>query len=231
MSTKTDKTKTEKKPLSPAEWILLLLMGLFLLGGALVFGWFGLTYLPVSQTSEIHARDLEISAGGQRCTLSIPAGTLSLRHPSRTAVGSSYHFDAEVRLESPLRFVSCENGIPNWNIDLEAQTGLVSSKVKPFASIRQPTVNRKQFSFKWTFIPEEPVPQYRSHFWLRAIVTEKDQTIENWNILVRDFPMENRVIFGQAVIFWLIGAAFSILLGLLLLAVLLQMRKRKLPPA
>ena len=221
------KKSSEPKHKSAGGIILAVFTILFLLAGLLIFAWYGLTYIPVRQSSEIRANSVEISSGGQRCTLLIPGGTLSLRHPSRTAVGASYQFDAEVTLEEPLRFVDCTGGIPNWNINLEAQTTLVSSQVKPYSAQRQPAFDRDHFTFNWTFTPEEPVLPYQSHFWLRAIITDKDETVENWNVLVRDFPMENTALFGQPTVFWLIGAGFSLLLGILFLILLLQKRNRK----
>ena len=84
------------------------------------------------------------------------------------------------------------------------------------------TINRDDFSFEWSFTPEEPIAVYQSHLWLRVIVSEQDQTIERWNILVRDFPMENAALFGQPTVLWLIICGFSALTGLLLLILLLQ---------
>ena len=75
--------------------------------------------------------------------------------------------------------------------------------------------------------PEERVPQYQSHFWLRAIVSEKDQTVENWNILVRDFPMENLSFFGMPAVIGVIISGFSLVFGLLLLILFLQKRRQK----
>ena len=227
MNTKQNSDPQKKKARSVAEKILTGATGLFFLIGFLIFGWYGLTYLQTTQKSEIHPRELQIASGNQRCTLEIPAGTLLLRRPSRAAVGSKYNFDAEVSLESPFRFTNCENGIPNWTISLEAQTTLVGSDVKPHPSIRQPGFDRTHFAFNWTFMPEETVPEYQSHFWLRVIVTQKDQTIENWNLLVRDFPLENAALFGQTAILWLITAGFSLLIGALLLILLLQKRHNK----
>ena len=220
------KTKTAKPPFSAGEKILLVLCVLFLLCGAAVFGWYGSTYIPVRQTSEIRAKEVDVRAGGVQCTLDIPAGTLTLRHPSRAAVGSKYSADAEVSLERPLRLINCNGGMPKWNINLEAQTTFVASEVLPFAAIRQPASGRDAFAFQWTFTPLEQVPQYQSHLWLRAIVTEQDQTIENWNILVRDFPMENAALFGQITLIWIIAGGFALVLGILLLILLLQKRHR-----
>lgn len=225
MSTKQSTAKNDKRTLSAGEIILLIVMILFLLSGFLIFGWYGLTYLPVKQTSDIHAGKLKINAGMQQCTLEIPEGTLMIRHPSHTAVGSNYKFDAVVKLESPFRFIDCTGGIPNWNINLEAQTTLAGADVKPFAAIRQPAFDREDFTFNWKFTPEEPISQYQSHFWLRVIVTEQNQTIENWNLLVRDFPMENAALFGQPTILWLIGGGFCLLFGFLLSILLFQKRK------
>ena len=76
-------------------------------------------------------------------------------------------------------------------------------------------------------MPEENVPGYQSHLWLRAIVSEKDQTVENWNILVRDFPMENISLFGQPAIIWIIISGFSLVLGLLLGILFLQKTRKQ----
>ena len=220
------KNSSEPKHKSKGVIILSVLTILFLLAGLLIFGWYGLTYISARQTSEIRENKVAISSGGQQCTLLIPQGTLSLRHPSRTAVGSNYKFDAEVKLEEPLRFVDCSGGIPNWTINLEAQTTLISSQVKPYSSIRVPAFDQDQFFFNWTFTPEEEVSQYQSHFWLRAVITQHNETIESWNMLVRDFPMENKALFGQPTILWLIGGGFSLVLGVLLLILLLQKRQK-----
>ena len=220
------KNSSEQKHKSAGKIILLILTILFLLMGLIIFSWYGLTYISVRQTSEIRENKVTISSGGQQCTLLIPHGTLSLRHPSRTAVGSNYKFDAEVKLEEPLRFVDCSGGIPNWTINLEAQTTLISSQVKPYSSIRVPAFDQDQFFFNWTFTPEEEVSQYQSHFWLRAVITQHNETIESWNMLVRDFPMENKALFGQPTILWLIGGGFSLVLGILLLILLLQKRQK-----
>ena len=226
MKQSPQKSKTER-PLSPAEIVLLVLVILFFLPPLLFFGWYGATYIPVTQKSEIHARELLISQGASRCTLDIPAGTLPLRRPQRAVLGSSYRFKAQVQLDRPLRFINCTGAIPNWNISLEAQTALVSSNVKPFSSIRQPAFDQEHFTYTWDFTPEERVPQYQSHFWLRAIVSEKDQTVENWNILVRDFPMENLSFFGMPAVIGVIISGFSLVFGLLLLILLLQKRRQK----
>lgn len=215
------------QPLSIGEMLLLLPVILFLLFPLIFFGWLGSTYLPISQTSEFHERELVIRQGSSQCTLDIPAGTLMIKRPQRAAVGSVYHARAEVNLERPMRFTNCTGSIPNWNISLEGQTSLVSSAVKPYTSIREPGFDRTHFSFLWTFTPEETVPQYQSHFWLRAIVTEKDQTVENWNILVRDFPMENIAFFGQTTVIWIVASGFSLVLGILFLIIFIQKRHRR----
>ena len=226
MKQSPQKSKTDR-PLSPAEIVLLVLVILFFLPPLLFFGWYGATYIPVTQKSEIHARELLISQGASQCTLDIPAGTLTLRRPQRAVLGSSYRFRAQVQLERPLRFINSTGAIPNWNISLEAQTALVSSNVRPFSSIRQPAFDQEHFTYTWDFTPEERVPQYQSHFWLRAIVSEKDQTVENWNILVRDFPMENLSFFGMPAVIGVIISGFSLVFGLLILILLLQKRRQK----
>ena len=226
MKQNPQKSKTER-PLSPVEIVLLVLVILFFLPPLLFFGWYGATYIPVTQKSEIHSRELLISQGTSRCTLDIPAGTLTLRRPQRAVLGSSYCFRAQVQLERPLRFINCTGAIPNWNISLEAQTALVSSNVKPFSSIRQPAFDQEHFTYTWDFTPEERVPQYQSHFWLRAIVGGKDQTVENWNILVRDFPIENLSFFGMPAVIGVIISGFSLVFGLLILILLLQKRRQK----
>ena len=180
----------KRRTLSRASAVLLGLALLFLLPGLAVFIWYGLTYIPAVQTSGFPARELTVSYGTGQCTLEIPDGTLTLRHPVRAAIGSSYKATAEVRLSRAPRISGCTGTLPNWNINLEAQTSFVSAGVTPFASIRQPAVNRDTFLFEWTFTPEETVPVYQSRFWLRMIVSQQDQTIERWNMLARDFPME-----------------------------------------
>lgn len=226
MKPKPQKSKIDQ-PFTTAELILLVLVILFFLLPALFFGWYGATYIPVNQKSEIHARELVISDGASQCTLDIPGGNLSLRRPRRAALGSPYRFEAQVRLERPLRFINCTGAIPNWDISLEAQTALVSSNVKPFSSIRQPAFAQEHFTYTWDFTPEEPVPQYQSHFWLRAIVSGKEQTVENWNILVRDFPMENITFFGLPAIIGCIISGFSLVFGALFLILLLQKRQKR----
>ena len=218
--------KNNRHPLGAAEVVMLILAVLFLLPGILIFGWYGRTYLTVRQVSSIPARQAEISFGDRHCTLDIAGGELSIRRPERTSVGSSYKLDASVDFIRPLRFVSCSGGLPNWNISLEAQTTLVGASVNPFASIRQPAFDRDHFIFAWTFVPEEEVAPYTSHLWLRAVISEQDQIIDRWDILVRDFPMENSLLFGQAAIFWLIGGGFAILTGLLILILFLQKRRK-----
>lgn len=228
MKAKTSKqaARSEKqKPLSAASAVLLGLAVLFMLPGLAVFIWYGLTYIPAVQTSEFPARELTVSYGTGQCTLEIPDGTLTLRHPVRAAVGSSYSASAEVRLSRAPRISACTGPLPNWNINLEAQTSFVSAGVTPFASIRQPAVNRDTFLFEWTFTPEETVPVYQSRLWLRMIVSEQDQTIERWNMLARDFPMENAALFGQPTVLWLIAGSICVLLGILLLILLIQRQR------
>lgn len=226
MKPKPQKNKTGH-PLTTGEILLLVPVILFLLFPAIFFAWYGTTFIPVTQTSEIHSRELEIRQGGSQCTLDIPAGKLTIKRPQRAALGSNYQVEARVQLERPLRFVSCTGTIPNWELGLEAQTSLVSSAVKPFSSIRQPGFDRENFTFLWSFTPEEPVPQYQSHLWLRALVTEKDTAVETWNILVRDFPMENAAFFGLPTIIWILASAFSLAFGLLFLIIFLQKRHHK----
>ena len=224
-SVSTAKNKKEA-PLSSGDLLLLIPAAVLLLFGILVFAWYGATFIPVRQDSQILPREVEISSGGISCTLDIPAGTLSLTHPSRAALGGSYKTEAGISLERPLRFINC-SGLPNWDLSLEAQTTLVASDVKPYASILQPAFDRDKFTFRWTFTPEEPVPTYQSHFWLRAIVTEHDQPVERWNLLVRDFPLENVAIFGQPTVLWLICAGASLLIAALLLILLGQKRTKR----
>ena len=220
------KSRREPRPLTAGDIVLLIAALLFLLPGIYVGAWYGLTYIPVRQTSEFPAHRLEVGSAGGRCTLDIPAGTISIRRPSRTAVGGSYTLDADVELERPLSFDSCTGRLPNWNLYLEAQTTLVASAVHPFALIRQPAFDRKSFVFHWDFTPEEPVPPYRSHLWVRTIVSQQEETVENWNLLVREFPMENAELLGQPTILCLIGGGFSLVFGILLLILLLQKRAR-----
>ncbi len=218
--------KTDQKSRSIGQILLPGLAVLFLLPGILFAVWYGSTYLPVRQASSFPAKEIMISSGGRQCTLEIPSGTLDLRHPRRAAVGSTYQASAEVRLDQAPHFSDCTGGMANWNINLEAQTSFVAANVQPFASIRQPAVNRDDFSFDWTFTPEEPIAVYQSHLWLRVIVSEQDQTIERWNILVRDFPMENTSLFGQPTVLWLIISGFSALTGILLLILAIQKNKK-----
>lgn len=215
-----------KKPFSAGEIVLLILSVLLLSCGLFVFGWYGTTYIPLRHTSEIHSKDLVIRAGGQQCTLEIPSGKLSVQRPSRAVVGAKYHAKADVVWEQPLRFTNCSGGIPNWDINLEAQTGFVGSEVIPFSAIRQPVFNRNDFSFQWTFTPQEPVAEYPSHLYLRIIVSGRENVIENWSLLVRDFPMQNVQLFGQPIVLWFIAGSFSAAAGILLLILLLQKRKK-----
>ena len=69
------------------------------------------------------------------------------------------------------------------------------------------------------------MPVYQSRFWLRMIVSEQDQTIERWNMLARDFPMENAALFGQPTVLWLIAGGICVLLGILLLILLIQRQR------
>ena len=163
-----NRKNSPEKPFSAGEIVLLVLSVLLLSCGLFVFGWYGSTYIPLRHTSEIHAKDLVIRAGGQQCTLEIPSGKLSIRRPSRAVVGSKYHAEADVVWAQPLRFKDCSGGIPNWDINLEAQIGFVGSEVIPFSAIRQPVFNRNDFSFQWTFTPQETVAEYPSHFYLRV---------------------------------------------------------------
>ena len=225
MNTKPPSQKNDRRGHPISGIIPAILTGLFFLPGIVIFLWYGLTFIPVQQNSAILPKQVEISSGAQSCMLEIPAGTLSLRHPQHAAVGSTYKAEANVQLDQPLRFTNCSGGLPNWNINLEGQTTLVAAAVEPYASIRQPAFDRDSFAFRWTFTPEEPVPTYTSHFWLRVIVSEKEETIERWDILVRNFPMENTMLFGQPTVFWLIAGGFSLLLGSLLLILTLQQRR------
>ena len=219
-------SKTKPKTLSRGQTVLLILIILFLLPGILFAAWYGSTYLPVKQVSTFPAKAITVSSGERQCTLEIPSGTLTFRHPRRAAVGSLYHSSAAVKLDQPLHFSGCTGGMSNWNINLEAQTSFVGSNVQPFAAIRQPAVNREDFSFDWTFTPEEPIATYQSHLWMWAIVSQQDETIERWNILVRDFPMENAALFGLPTVLWLFISGFSVLVGVLLLILLLQRKNR-----
>ena len=229
MSTKPQKKAiNHNRSFSAAAIIMLISAVLFILPGVLIFAWYGFTYIPVRQTSAFPSRNLTIQSGGQQCTLVIPSGQISIRRPQRTAVGSSYSMTAEVSLEEPFRFTDCSSGLPNWNINLEAQTALVGAAVHPFAAIRQPAFDREKISFDWTFTPEEKVSRYTSHLWLRTIVSQQSETVERWDLLVRDFPMENMELLGQPTIFWLIGSGFSVLIGLLLFLLFLQKRKKEL---
>lgn len=226
MNSKQYDLKTNKKRVPNGSIPLLFILILLFSAGSAIFIWYGTTFYSVYQKSNIPARQLEIRSGGQQCTLEIPSGVMTIRRPTRTAVGLNYHLDSEITLEQPMRFTNCVNGLPNWSISLEAQTTLVSSNVKPYPVMRQPAFDRDHFSYNWTFVPEETVPQYQSHLWLRVIVTQQDQTVENWNLLVRDFPMQNDALFGQTAFFWLISGAVCLVISLLLLIIFLQKNKR-----
>lgn len=218
-----NKSKT-KRGLSAAEWLLLILTVSFLLPAVLIGGWYGFMRLTTRQESRILPRDLRIASGDSQCTLVIPGGTLTIRRPLRTIVGTRYQLSADVALDEPLRFTDCEGKLPNWNINLEAQTTLVSAIVEPHAFIRQPAFDRDRIRFHWTFVPEEPVSTYRSHLWLRVIVLEAEKVVENWDLLVRDFPMSNTFLFGQPLVLWLIIAGASSLIGILFLILFIQKR-------
>ena len=100
MKQNPQKSKTDRL-LSTAETVLLVLVILFFLLPVLFFGWYGSTYIPVTQKSEIHSRELVISRGSSQCTLDIPAGELTIRRLQRAVIGSSYRFEANVRLDRP----------------------------------------------------------------------------------------------------------------------------------
>ena len=211
-------------PLSAAERLLLVLTVVFLLPAVLIGGWYGFMRLTTRQETRILPRELRIASGNSQCTLVIPAGALTIRRPLRTIVGTKYHLTAEAALDEPLRFTGCEGSIPNWNISLEAQTTLVGAIVEPHASIRQPAFDRDRITFRWNFVPKETVPAYRSYLWLRVIVSEAENTLENWDMLVREFPMSNTSLFGQPLVLWLITAGASGLIGILFLILFIQKR-------
>lgn len=216
-----------KQTSSISEKILLSLAVLLITAGVLIYGWYGSTRLSIRQSSAIQPGEVKISSGNVSCTLEIPDGTLTIRRPKRAALGSSYPVSADVELERPLRLTGCTGGLPNWNVFLEGQTALVASNVRPYAVIRQPAFDREKLRFEWTFTPEETVPVYQSHLTLRAIVTEQDQTVERWNLLIRDFPMENTALFGQPTILWLAAGGVSLLIGALLLIWFFQKKRRR----
>ena len=97
-SVSTAKNK-KKAPLSSGDLLLLIPAAVLVLFGILVFAWYGATFIPVRQDSQILPREVEISSGGISCTLDIPAGTLSLTHPSRAALGGSYKTEAGQHLQ------------------------------------------------------------------------------------------------------------------------------------
>lgn len=225
MRTKSSKENRPEHRFTAGELTLLVFTVLLLIPAVLFAAWYLPTRFPVTERSNIRAQHVEVQSAGNHCTLEIPSGTLTIRRPERAAVGSSYGFTASVQLDSPMRLTNCSGSLPVWNLYLEGQTTLVAAAVQPYALIRQPASNREQLTFEWTFTPEEEVAQYTSHLYLRAIVMEQDQTVERWNLLVRDFPMENAALFDQPTVLWLAAAGVSALIGLLLFIILLQKRR------
>ena len=221
MSTKSRKNKAEA-----SERLLLILTFIFLLPVILVGGWYGFMHLSVRQNSRILPQELIIHSAESQCTLVIPEGSLSIHRPRRAAVGTKYRLDAEVSLDEPIRFTGCSGKLPNWNVSLEAQTMLPGALVEPFAAIRQPAFDRSSINYHWTFVPEEPIATFQSSLWLRVIISEGGETVENWSLLVREFPMSYLTLFGQPLVFWLILAGASGIIGILFLILWIQKRQR-----
>ncbi len=223
MSTKSS-NKVRKKN-KTGEIVLTILTLLFLVPAAVIVIWFGTTAIHTATTSSFPGRELTITYNGQRCTLEMPAGTLTLNAPTRAAAEVSYDLTASLIFDGDFRLKDCRDGIPNWSVALEGEAELPAAEVKPYSAIRQPVIDRPEMKYEWTFTPKAQSGGLNGRLWLRVVVSEKDAAVESWNMLVRDIPLKYTALFSVSPVFWCLTAAVCTLIGLLCLLLLLIRRR------
>lgn len=214
---------TENKLGTIILWIIALLL---LIPSLVIFLRFGLSRISVTEESGILPGDLTVSNGTGSCRILIPDGTLKISHPKQTVMGSSSEVNVKTYFSKPIT-LTCDEDIPDWKINLEAEIQMMGGRVEPGIFQRQPLKDRSDLSFSWKFTPETVVLPYKAGLNLRLVVTQGLETVERWNLLVRSFENENQLFWGQPVDVLLISAAAASAIGLLLMILALQTGKKK----
>ena len=223
-------TKPSNKPKKQSKTggiVLAVLTALFLIPALGIAVWFGSTAIRTTKTSAFPGRDLVITYAGQRCTLEMPAGTVTVSSPKRAAAEVDYDLTAELNFDGEFRLKDCQDGIPNWTVALEGEAELPAADVKPYAAIRQPVLERPEIKYEWTFTPKAQSAGINGRLWMRVEVSEKDAPVESWDMLVRDIPLKYTALFSVSPVFWYLTAGICAVIGLLFLILLLQWRKKR----
>lgn len=137
-----------------------------------------------------------LTDGKIQCALSLPEGVLTVKRPMNGAVNARSELQAKVNLQSPLLLRDCSGPLPNWNLQLEAQTTFVGTDNDAHSIQRQPLAGRTELSYLWKFTPEEEVKPYSAHIWLRLVVLDGVMEIDRWNLFYHEFPFANLSFFG-----------------------------------
>ncbi len=179
------------------------------------FGWFGVTRIRTTETSHILPGELKIEKGEESCLISIPSGELSITYPKRTMLGSSSPLDVETVFSEPIRVTEQTPGAEKWLAHLEIQTSVAGGSLTPSVAQTQPFFDRTDLKYHWDFTPETELMPYKAQLWLHVIVTDGIDTVERWNLLVREFPTGIQSYFGQKADVILLGAGVCALIGAL----------------
>lgn len=203
------KARTNKKGL-----VLRIFSLILFLPALSVFLWFGWMKLSKTDHAVIRGReDLMISDGKVRCMINLPEGVLTVKRPMNGAVNARSAIQAQVDFQKPLRLGDCDGPLPNWNLQLEAQTSLIGTDGDPHSIQRQPLTGRTAFSYHWKFTPEKELGTYPAHIWLRLVVLNGLMEVERWNLFYYEFPFANRSFFGIPTDLVLIFAGVLTLIG------------------
>lgn len=199
---------------------ILRIPGLILLTVGIVgFAWYGFTRLSAKKTSVIPANDLQVSDGKTTCRLIIPEGSLTFRYPYRSAVGMESPFQAEVLWDKEISLSDCSGPEQNWRVELDARPAIIGADIKPGPNIRQPLAGRAALRYKWAYISESAISKHPAQFWLRLIIASGDRTLENWDLLVREFQTEAVTFLGLSAPIALAVSLISVSAGALLLLI------------
>ena len=206
-----------------------IISAILLLPALTAFGWFGITRIRTTETSHILPGELKIKRGEESCLVTIPSGELSITYPKRTMLGSSSPMDVEAVFSEPVLITEQTPGAAKWLAHLEVQTSIAGGSLTPSVAQTQPFFDRTDLKYHWDFTPETELMPYKAQLWLHVIVTDGIDTVERWNLLVREFPTGIQSYFGQKADVVLLAAGVCALIGTLcgILGVQKSHRERK----
>ena len=195
--------------------IFKVISAILLIPALTAFIWFGITRIRTTETSRILPGELKIERGEESCRVSIPSGELRITYPERTMLGSSSPLDMEAVFSEPVRLTEQTSGAAKWLAHLEVQSSIAGGSLTPSVAQTQPFFDRTDLKYHWDFSPETELMPYKAQLWLHVIVTDGIDTVERWNLLVREFPTGIQSYFGQKADIVLLGAGVCALIGML----------------